>query len=330
MIRMAGVTVEAGGHTVLDAIDLAVAPGEHVAIVGPSGAASEPGWPVARLYRASRGSVEVDGRPLVGDWLGALRRDTAWVDPAVSLWNRSFLDNLRYGASTTASCRWPRFLSRARLREVLEHLPDGLATELGEAGNLVSGGEGQRTRVGRALGRRGARLVVLDEPFRGLDLSTRRELLTMARQWWHGATLFWVTHDIAETEPFDRVLVIDGGRIVEDDSPARSAHAGFALRAAGPRDRDMHEQEWSAAKWRRVWIERGRIREETPDRERARRSAVAGRRDRRRRGRAHPALRADRSRVGGRHAAPRAGGRSAALDRWMAAAAASSASASSR
>ena len=263
-IRMAGVTVEAGGHTVLDAIDLTVAPGEHVAIVGPSGAGKSSlvglllGW-----YRASRGSVEVDGRPLVGDWLGALRRETAWVDPAVSLWNRSFLDNLRYGAEHDGELPLAEILTRARLREVLEHLPDGLSTELGEGGNLVSGGEGQRTRVGRALGRRGARLVVLDEPFRGLDLSTRRELLTMARQWWHGATLFWVTHDIAETEPFDRVLVIDGGRIVEDDSPAvLGARPGSRYAQLVRGDREMHEREWSAAKWRRVWIERGRIREE--------------------------------------------------------------------
>jgi ATPase subunit of ABC transporter with duplicated ATPase domains len=60
--------------------------------------------------------------------------------------------------------------SKARLREVREHLPDGLATELGEGGGIVSGGEGQRTRVGRALARKRARLVILDEPFRGLDL----------------------------------------------------------------------------------------------------------------------------------------------------------------
>ena len=100
---------------------------------------------------------------------------------------------------------------------------------------MVSGGEGQRTRVGRALGRRRARLVVLDEPFRGLDLPTRRELLTMARGWWRGATLLWVTHDIAETEQFHRVLVIDGGRIVEDGAPASSRPGRVRATRAGPR-----------------------------------------------------------------------------------------------
>jgi ATP-binding cassette subfamily B protein len=128
---------------------------------------------------------------------------------------------------------------------------------------MVSGGEGQRTRVGRALARKRARLVILDEPFRGLDLTSRRALLAMARQWWRDATLLWVTHDIAETEQFDRVLVIDGGRIVEDGAPAELGNrpdSRYARLVQG--DRDLHDREWSGAAWRRVWIERGKIREE--------------------------------------------------------------------
>jgi len=263
-LRLAGVTVEAGGHRVLEDVDLEVAPGEHVAIVGASGAGKSSlvglvlGW-----HQPSQGQVEVDGRPLVGDWLRALRRQTAWVDPAVALWNRSFLDNLRYGAEHDGEIPLAEILSHARLREILEHLPQGLATELGESGNLISGGEGQRTRLGRALARSDARLVVLDEPFRGLDQATRRALLATVRQWWRGATLLWVTHDIAQTEQFARVVVVDGGRIVEDGAPgelARRPGSRYAQLVRG--DRDMHERAWSASRWRRVWIDRGRIREE--------------------------------------------------------------------
>jgi len=266
-IRMSGVSVVAAGNTILADVDLTVSPGEHLAIVGPSGAGKSSliglllGW-----YRPARGTVEVDARPLVGDWLSTLRRDTAWVDPSVALWNRSFLDNLRYGAPHGGELPLAEILSKARLREVLEHLPDGLATELGEGGGLISGGEGQRTRVGRALARQQARLVILDEPFRGLDLATRRELMAMARQWWRRATLLWVTHDIAETESFGRVLVIDGGRIVEDGDPAELGDRPGSQYAALVRgDRDMHATAWSAAAWRRVWLAEGKLREEGLD-----------------------------------------------------------------
>jgi ATP-binding cassette subfamily B protein len=263
-IRMSGVSVEAAGHTVLADVDLAISPGEHVAIVGPSGAGKSSlvglllGW-----YRAATGTVEVDGRPLRGASLSALRRDTAWVDPSVMLWNRSFLDNLRYGATHEAELPLAEILSKARLREVLEHLPDGLSTELGEGGGLVSGGEGQRTRVGRALARTQARLVILDEPFRGLDLVTRRELLAMARQWWSNATLLWVTHDITETESFGRVLVIDGGRIVEDGDPSElRSRPGSRYAALVDGDRHLRTTEWSAARWRHVWLADGKLRED--------------------------------------------------------------------
>jgi ATP-binding cassette subfamily B protein len=262
-IHLTGLSVEAAGTTVLDEIDLAIAPGEHLAIVGPSGAGKSSlvglllGW-----YRPARGSLAVDGRPLVGEALRALRRDTAWVDPAVTLWNRSFLDNLRYGADREGELPLAEILTKARLREVLERLPDGLATELGEGGGLVSGGEGQRTRVGRALARPAARLVILDEPFRGLDLATRRELLATARSWWRDATVLWVTHDIAETTAFDRVLVIDGGRLVEDGDPRELGQRPGSRYAALVRgDQAMRRDEWSGARWRQIWIERGKIRE---------------------------------------------------------------------
>jgi ABC-type bacteriocin/lantibiotic exporter with double-glycine peptidase domain len=263
-IRMAQVSVEAAGTTVLDEVDLAIAPGEHVAIVGASGAGKSSlvglllGW-----YRPATGTVDVDGRPLVGDWLSQLRRDTAWVDPSVTLWNRSFLDNLRYGTDDTVELPLSDILVKARLREVLEHLPDGLATELGEGGGMVSGGEGQRTRVGRALARRRARLVVLDEPFRGLDLTTRRELLATVRAWWAESTILWITHDIAETVQLARVIVIDAGRIVEDGDPRELARRpGSAYAALLEADRAIRAGQWSAAHWRRIWLAGGTIQED--------------------------------------------------------------------
>ncbi|MFP2913002.1 ATP-binding cassette domain-containing protein, partial [Pyxidicoccus sp. 3LFB2] len=129
------VGVLAGGHTVLEDVELSVAPGTHVAIVGPSGAGKSSlvgllvGW-----QRVSAGALLVDGRPLDGVRLEQLRRETAWVDPAVQLWNRSFLDNLTYGVASELPPSLSPVIATSDLHSVLEHLPDGLQTALGEGG----------------------------------------------------------------------------------------------------------------------------------------------------------------------------------------------------
>jgi ATP-binding cassette subfamily B protein len=177
------VSVLAGGHSILNEVDLQIEAGNHVAIVGSSGAGKSSfvglllGW-----HRAAAGRVLIDGEELSGAHLAQLRAETAWVDPAIQLWNRSLLENLCYGANEDSALRTPHSaLEQAELRRVLEKLPDGLQTSLGEGGALVSGGEGQRVRLGRALMRRDARLVILDEPFRGLDRDQRRVLMMRAR-----------------------------------------------------------------------------------------------------------------------------------------------------
>jgi ATP-binding cassette subfamily B protein len=153
-------------------------------------------------------------------------------------------------------------LAQADLRGVLERLPDGLQTPLGEGGGLVSGGEGQRVRLGRALARRGVRLVILDEPFRGLDREQRHTLLQRARQEWRGATLLCITHDVQSTQAFDRVLVVAGGQILEDDAPARlAARPETRYRALLDAEAAVHQGLWSSAHWRRLHLVAGRVHE---------------------------------------------------------------------
>ncbi len=256
-----GVRVQASGHTLLDDLDLEVAAGSHVAIVGPSGAGKSSlvglllGW-----HRPERGRVLVDGRPLMGEELARLRRRTVWVDPAVQLWNQTLLDNLAYGADAGAAAAGGAALEAAELRGLVEKLPRGLQTPLGEGGGLVSGGEGQRIRWARALLRPGVALAILDEPFRGLARPQRRQLLARSRQHWRTATLLCVTHDVGETAEFDRVLVVEGGRVVEDGAPrelaARPDSRYAALAAA---ERALAERTWRAPFWRRLRIEAGRL-----------------------------------------------------------------------
>lgn len=260
-IVMRDVNVVAAGHAILEDINVTVEPGAHVAIVGASGAGKSSlfglllGW-----HRTSQGQVLVDGHALEGRQLEELRRHTAWVDPAIQLWNRSLLENLRYGAPDNSMTSIGNVIDAADLGRTLQQLPDGFQACLGEGGALLSGGEGQRVRLGRAMLRSGIRLVLLDESFRGLDRESRHNLLTQARRAWPEATLLCITHDISATLPFERVLIVDAGRIVEDGVPAE------LLRQAGSRYKELFEAEesvrkglWSGVRWRRMQFKKGQL-----------------------------------------------------------------------
>ncbi|WP_394836789.1 ATP-binding cassette domain-containing protein [Pendulispora rubella] len=256
-----GVSIVAGGHTILDGLDLRIAPGSDVAIVGSSGAGKSTlvgillGW-----HRPVAGRVLVDGHPLDAARADTLRRECAWVDPAVQLWNRSLADNMLYGTSAGAMGAMPGALDAADLQGLLERLPDGMQTVLGEGGALMSGGEGQRVRFGRALLRRDARLVILDEPFRGLDREKRRTLLTRARAWWRGATILCVTHDVRETLDFGRVLVVEGGRVVEDGVPmALVQDPSSRYRMMLDAEKEVQRGFWSGGTWRRMTLRAGKL-----------------------------------------------------------------------
>lgn len=273
-VTLEDVGVKVAGNTILEDINLTIEAGSHLAVVGPSGAGKSTlvgillGW-----YRPSSGRVLINGEPLDAGRLEWLRGKTAWVDPAVQLWNRSLLENLCYGSPQDPNLPVGQVIETAELDSVLERLPDGLQTALGEGGLLISGGEGQRVRLARAMLRPGVELVILDEPFRGLDRELRRELLGRARHLWRNATIICITHDLTETLAFERVLVVEAGRIVEDGSPTLLAESpGGRYRAMVDADRAVREGLWASHKWRRLKLECGRLYEQngtptTPDRQ---------------------------------------------------------------
>ena len=125
----------------------------------------------------------------------------------------------------------------------------------------MSGGEGQRVRLGRALLRKDVQLVILDEPFRGLDRTKRRQLLATVRNHWRHATLLCITHDIAETTDFARVLVVEDGQLTENDAPqALLAHPQSSYGKLLTADENVRSQRWAATKWRRLWLAQGGLR----------------------------------------------------------------------
>jgi ABC-type multidrug transport system fused ATPase/permease subunit len=253
------VHVAIGGHDVLSGVELAIPPGQHIAVVGRSGAGKSSlfalllGW-----YPPRAGRVLIDGLPSDPR---RLRRDTAWVDPAIQLWRGTVMANVVYGADAAERSRLTDAIADGGLQRILLGLPKGLQTEIGEAGGRLSEGQGQRVRLARALMRSNARLVLLDEPFRGQDRAARQLLLQRIRERFRGATLLCVTHDIAEARGFDRVVVLEGGRICADGTPVeleRAEDGAFAalLRA----DEALSDRVWGAAHWRRLEVRARTIR----------------------------------------------------------------------
>ncbi len=253
-LELIGVSLKRERQTVLRDLHLVVEPGTHVSVVGASGSGKST---LVRLLLGCEASIEgcfrIDGAPATPDRVEKLRSETAWVDPETHLWDRSLFENLTFGEGKSSHVAVSECLAVSDLADVVDRLPDGLNSSLGEAGVRLSGGQGQRVRLGRATMRQRARLVILDEPFRGLERARRRALLQGLREHWRHTTLILVSHDVEDTTNFDRTIVLDEGRIVEDGVPHELAAReqsvyGTLLRNA----RSLADAAWSPEQWRCV------------------------------------------------------------------------------
>lgn len=250
------------GIPVLDDVNLTLTSGSHVAVVGNSGAGKSTligllnGW-----HKPTRGEIFVDGVPLDPDRMDALRRCTAWVGPDVRLWNASLLDNVSWGNDHELG-GIQQALALSGVDEMLAGFPSAFDSNLGDAGARLAASEAERVRICRALLRKNVRLVLLDEPCRGFDSETRRRLIDGMRRHWSEATFLCVTHDIKLAESFERVLVVEGGRVTEDGSPAtlREQPSG-AFQAMVDAEVEVNSAMRSTA-WRRCVLRDGQIEDE--------------------------------------------------------------------
>jgi ABC-type bacteriocin/lantibiotic exporter with double-glycine peptidase domain len=255
-IQFAHASFAAAGHTILEDVDLVIPAGAYIGIVGSSGAGkSTLVGALLGFMQPVAGQVRVDGAPLTT----ALRRETAWVDPAIQLFNATMEENIRYASGDDDVARLPFALSEADLYEVLQRIPDS-QMPLGEGGGMLSGGEGQRVRLARALMQSAPRLVILDEAFRGMDRALRDELLRRCRRLWSEATFLVITHDVDETLDCDRVLLLQSGRVIEYDTPAAlmAAKDSFYNRMREA-NRETREELWESDVWRRLELRNGRL-----------------------------------------------------------------------
>ena len=213
--------------------DLAVEPGETVAIVGPSGAGKSSLFSLLlRFYDPQRGRIEIDGVPLPEASLAALRRRMALVPQDVALFADGVADNIRYGAPDASDDDVRRAAVAAQADAFIRALPEGYETRLGERGVTLSGGQRQRIAIARAI-LRNAPILLLDEATSALDAESEVAVQRALEAVMRGRTTLVIAHRLATIQKADRIVVMDNGRIVEQGTHAALvARGGLYARLA--------------------------------------------------------------------------------------------------
>jgi ATP-binding cassette subfamily B protein len=190
-------------------------PGETIALVGPTGAGKSTA--LALLYRVfdpQTGSVKIDGKDIRGLQLAALRRNIGVVFQEVLLFNRSIAENLQIGKPEATEKELRAACKRAQALDFIESKPEGLQTSVGERGRALSGGERQRVAIARAL-LKDPPILILDEATSALDATTEIKVQAALEEVMKGRTTFVIAHRLATVRNATRILVFDGGHIIE-------------------------------------------------------------------------------------------------------------------
>lgn len=199
----------------LDHFDLAVVPGETVAIVGPSGAGKTTAFNLLlRFYDPERGTIRLDGIDIRDLALGDLRRSLAIVPQDPTLFSATVADNIRYGRPDASDADVRSAAEAASALGFIEALPQGFATDLGARGVRLSGGQRQRIAIARALLCDPA-VLLLDEATSALDAESELAVQQALDRLMHKRTTLVIAHRLATVQKADRILVIDHGRVVD-------------------------------------------------------------------------------------------------------------------
>jgi subfamily B ATP-binding cassette protein MsbA len=205
-----------GSAWVLRGLDLAVQPGERVAIVGASGAGkSTLANLIPRFYDPVEGQVKIDGTDLRSVTLRSLRRQIALVPQETVLFHGTVRDNIAYARPRASEAEVLAAARAANAEEFIRGLPRGFDTVLGEDGHQLSGGQRQRIAIARAV-LTGAPIVVLDEATSALDAESERLIQDALDRLTEGRTTLVIAHRLSTVRKATRIVVLDQGRIVEE------------------------------------------------------------------------------------------------------------------
>jgi ATP-binding cassette subfamily B protein len=208
------------GHQVFDGFNLRIEPGQRVGLVGPSGAGKSTliGL-VQRLADVDGGRVLIDDQDIRAMTQDSLRAAIAVVPQDILLFHRSALENIRYARPEATDEEVLAAARAARCDDFIRALPDGYDTIVGERGMKLSGCQRQRLGIARAL-LKDAPIVVLDEATSALDSASEIEIQRALEVLMRGRTVLAIAHRLSTVSGFDRVIVLQQGRIIEDGPPA--------------------------------------------------------------------------------------------------------------
>jgi subfamily B ATP-binding cassette protein MsbA len=203
------------GQPVLHGINLDVAPGQMVAVVGPTGAGKSSLLSlIPRFFDPQRGRVLIDSLDVRTLQLASLRAQIAIVPQEPLLFDGSIFENIAYGRKDATEEDVLRAAEAALVADFARRFPEEWDTEVGEHGGTLSGGERQRISIARALVR-DAPILILDEPTSALDSESEQLLMEALRNLVVGRTTFVIAHRMSTVADADQVVVLDRGRIIE-------------------------------------------------------------------------------------------------------------------
>ena len=217
-----------GSRKVFEDFSLAIEPGRRTGLVGPSGSGKSTMLALLqRFHDVDRGRILIDGQDIAHITQESLRHAIAFVPQDISMLHRSILENIRYGRPAASDDEVMAAAEAARCRDFIEALPDGFTTVVGDRGTRLSGGQRQRIAVARAL-LKDSPIVLLDEATSSLDGESEELIRQALDRLMRDRTVIAIAHRLSTLRSFDRIVVLDRGRVTQDGSPEE------LLRRSGP------------------------------------------------------------------------------------------------
>jgi ATP-binding cassette subfamily B protein len=217
------------GHKVFSEFNLRLEAGQRVGLVGQSGGGKSTLFGLLqRFYDVQRGSVLIDDQDIARVTQESLREAIAVVPQDISLFNRTIMENIRYGRPSATDDDVLQAAVAARC-DFIDILPKGIATMVGDRGVKLSGGQRQRIAIARAF-LKDAPILLLDEATASLDSESEEAIREALSRLMRGRTVIAIAHRLSTLRSFDRVIMLQAGRIIEDGPPDRLMRRGGPYR----------------------------------------------------------------------------------------------------